>query len=307
MSERTLAQVPVGFQPLPEVAHAMGSCTMPLVVCVDGDYKHIGTGFAISPNGLLLTAAHVIKAAQRLAGRENWELYALYRSNEPHPDNPATCVGGLINVLYFSTTDATDIAVCCLNMPTRVATGERLTTPSVPLMLAPPKTGDKVIAVGYYEASISVRAYGDAAGESFLDYDHRSTCTSGEVTEVYPIRRDDGLLKWPCFETSAETRPGLSGGPVFHQSGAVCGVLCSQTPSPIDAGKYSFYASMVWPSLLLPVRLINGDGHEEEFRLRDLGRTGLLKVIGDLDGLTIEAPPGGPIKITLAVPKKGSS
>lgn len=57
---------------------------MPLMTLASGRLYPLGTGFMISPNGLMMTAAHVIREVESIARKEatnalpqSGELYAL--------------------------------------------------------------------------------------------------------------------------------------------------------------------------------------------------------------------------------------
>ena len=105
--------------------HRTQMAIMP-VVAMKGDYvRAVGTCFAISPQGLVLTARHVIEGALKIgaggkmADPDMW-IGALYAA-ETGEDN---MLGGLLPVrkLYF--TDDFDVALMHLNLPINRETGE---------------------------------------------------------------------------------------------------------------------------------------------------------------------------------------
>ena len=63
-----------------------------------------------------------------------------------------------------------------------------------------------------------------------------SQAYEGVITKHYPIKRDSGLLSWPCYETTMELKGGSSGGPVFisGSNGVVFAVNCSALDSKLS-------------------------------------------------------------------------
>jgi len=107
----------------------------------------------------------------------------------------------------------------------------------------------------------------------------------GSVTAQYPKGRGY-LLPGPWFEVACHTQHGVSGGPVFDESGRVVGILSSG----LDGGPS--YVSLLWPALLTPVK--GGwppDSHAPGIALADPGaRCSIeykdrLKRVGDNHGV----------------------
>src|SRR4051812_31504313 len=108
LQPKVIFSVDPGFRELPEFGTAVQRCVMPLLTKVGDTFQHVGTGFMIHPDGLMMTATHVLRYAESLGSvsidpitrerKVNYELYALYVSNEANDDLPETMLGGLIPV-----------------------------------------------------------------------------------------------------------------------------------------------------------------------------------------------------------------
>ena len=66
--------------------------------------------------------------------------------------------------------------------------------------------------------------------------------------------RDRLILPTACFETSARFDPGMSGGPVSDEEGAVCGVIASGVD--YDSGDPGFTSYAFGESVRLPPQLV---------------------------------------------------
>jgi hypothetical protein len=98
---------------------------------------------------------------------------------------------------------------------------------------------------------LEVQAFGFPMSEVEEDPDggwlvrHQAVGARGRVGDVYQLRRDAGMLKFPCFEMDLPIESGMSGGPVFDASGYLRGIVSSSvTPHLIPS-----YGSTLWPTL----------------------------------------------------------
>src|SRR5258708_25466363 len=117
--------IPDGFSPFPELGHQAQQSVMPLLTISGESMLAIGTGFAITSDGLIMTAAHVIQEAvkqgvprTRQDGGIDYELqfYALYITNQKH-DGRDQYIGGALPVVKFWSSPELDIAYCRLGSP----------------------------------------------------------------------------------------------------------------------------------------------------------------------------------------------
>ena len=83
------------------------------------------------------------------------------------------------------------------------------------------------------------------------------------------------MLKFPCYEMTLPVVAGMSGGPVFDETGHLRGIICSS----VEPDLVPSYASVLWPamglqdpSLPLPAPT-----------LLDLAHAGVLRAINIAD------------------------
>lgn len=142
------------------------------------------------------------------------------------------------------------------------------------MTVIPPKVGERVVAVGFPEPKILVKA------EDRIDYHLTMAATYGTVSEVHPGGRDRCMLPFGCFAVTADFRPSMSGGPIFNSEGRVCGIVCSGTNTEPGIPPIS-YGALLWP--LLGVEL---DMRYENVQLPpsyealQLARSGLIQMQG---------------------------
>ena len=83
-----------------------------------------------------------------------------------------------------------------------------------------------------------------------LQWDADPRTTRGRVVAIHHAGRDRGFCSFPCFEMSARTEPGMSGGPLFDEDGRLCGLVFGGGLSRQD-GTAIRYGTLLWPLLLL--------------------------------------------------------
>jgi len=121
--------------------------------------------------------------------------------------------------------------------------------------LLPPPIGSQVVMLGYPKTEISTR--GD-----LMDIGVKYVIQVGHVREIHELRRDRGMLTFPCFRIDQPIDPGFSGGPVFWE-GKLCGIVSSDSFGET-------YAASLWPICLM------------EYEYPDLGVLGAKKSFGTL-------------------------
>jgi hypothetical protein len=88
------------------------------------------------------------------------------------------------------------------------------------------------------------------------------------------------MLPFPCFEIEARFDPGMSGGLVIDEAGAVCGLICASLQhSDVNAPPISYVASL-WPMLKTGISVDRGDRYPRgtSYPLIDLAIDGLITV-----------------------------
>ena len=264
---------------------------MPIFTIVDGRLMPLGTAFIIAPNGLLMTARHVVEAAYATRTRRMGEtasftiitkLYVLYRNNDPG-GLPGTTHGGLWPITQIWCSNETDIALCWL-WP--LFKGEEpVNYPSLRLSPGLPNVGQKVLGLGYHamEAAVS----NDSAGVMVVDYSEELAHASGVIIEIHPRRRDSAMLRFPCFRTDARFESGMSGGPVFNEVGYVCGVICSSMAPIEDDPCYISYASLLWIMMGCEIQIAGtSGGSPENVTLYDLALRGYIATDASIQNVT---------------------
>ena len=259
--------------------HPHKTTTMPFAAVRNGVARPLGTCFAISNHGLALTARHVVEEAvefDKLTGEYqiraglDWEFVALYISQEP--SDQGGNLGGFLPVRRVWMNNSLDLALLHLNLPTNRVTKEALKLPSLQLSPGVPEIGQFCVGLGYPEMKWRNIEPGR------VDISTTPLCASrGKIEEVYFPRRDSTLLPFPCFRTSASFPKGMSGGPVFSESGQVCGVIASGFDVDTAGGDIS-HVSLVGPALGMHLEGRNEDGSERRAHLYEFVDRGSVSV-----------------------------
>lgn len=203
----------------------------------DGGYVQ-GTAFLIAP-GLALTAAHVID--------EYIEQYGLADGGSSlmavGTDN-GQIVAWVVNELVKA--ENSDVAI--LSMTLYAPAAEHLLISHFQVGTRLPVAGEFVRMLGTHsptpEGRITVPDERDRVGRVEL----ATVLSSGPVLEALPHGRGV-MLPNPGFVADLTVVGGMSGGPVFDQTGRVIGLLTSGQFNPDDpAGKYAL-VSLLWASL----------------------------------------------------------
>lgn len=146
-----------------------------------------------------------------------------------------------------------------------------------PFQLVPPQAGDRVVAFGYHTPVVDVVSDGNLMT---VHWDDHPTTSVGEVIEVYHTRRDNYLLKFPSFCTNSRFEGGMSGGPVFNDSGEVCGLVCASVSAGFEEGHISYVASL-WPAMATFIHVgVNGQLSDTPVRVLELAQAGVINARG---------------------------
>ena len=161
------------------------------------------------------------------------------------------------------------------------------------ITFAPPRVGETVRCVGYCDSEVPTEGLSvDQIRAGNIDpYDHfrhRLLVVEGKVKHFFLDGLSSGFAEGPCFTIDAEVPHGLSGGPIFNSSGAICGAVYSgasmffEQPTTVGAlfypifllrlsfgvsmagGKFKFTATDRPVAELVASQAIRTDGAEEE-------------------------------------------
>ena len=258
------------FSPLPEFGHRIQQCVMTLITIADGQIIPIGTGFTVAPDGLMMTAVHVIEEAiKSVVSKRNadgtiehhLELYALYLTDKIHGENEELTLGGLLPIHRVWYSQELDIGYCWLTSP--IIDGEPLKYPIFRLSPGLPKVDENILGFGYHNMKGAIG--GEVKdGKILIQYSQDTAFTRGKIVKVYPIKRDNAKLPFPCFHTNARFEHGMSGGPIMNERGDVCGVICSSFPLVEDNPEYISYGSLIWPALGTSIEVAMSEGAQPE-------------------------------------------
>src|ERR1051325_440082 len=227
-----------------------------------------GSGVFISPF-LGLTARQVSLDLLRLEGRESrprvktfltQHAVGLFQVLDPfnkqseralwHVDRSWNSRDTDLTLLQASAEDETTDRIQQRQWPTRF----------FDLQLLPPPRGARIVAMGFPQLGAA------AAGGAQITVDAPFTVKEGEVTKIYQIRADLGMLNFPCFEVDIHFDHGFSGGPVFYE-GRLCGLVSHS--SSFDARST---CATLWPLAL--ARMDNEFG--AEWTIADMLNNGSL-------------------------------
>lgn len=248
-------------------------CRVALPILANGPAgEHVmGTAVMITP-GLALTARHVIDECLSLHDRVPPGVPGSQESL--HAGFTLTLVQftdrGRSGLLWkgrrVHTSAFTDIAFIELLRPP-----ETTAQPSVVMTTVPPRPGERVFAFGYPRSRI--------VGQT-ITLDPRTT--SGQVLEVYEHGRDRSILPHPCFHTNAVFDAGMSGGPVFNQTGQLCGIISTSMCPDAGNPEWASFASLLWPAFGTRLYMQRADVPvpHDGYHAIELVRAGFLSLVG---------------------------
>jgi hypothetical protein len=171
------------------------------------------------------------------------------------------------------------------------------------LNILPPAEGEKIAAFGYASTGV--------VGENGQQVEFRlnPSTSMGMVTQVFPEKRDSSLLSFPSYEVKAHFVDGMSGGPIFNETGELCGLICSgyDDASVAYADETPVaYGVVLWPMVGIRIdHRIPGVISSPPYTILELARAGLMDV---RDWQYVEAnvepyeDPDGTKKIRLRTP-----
>jgi hypothetical protein len=141
--------------------------------------------------------------------------------------------------------------------------------------LIPPPIGSRIAGFGYARGQVNTPNDGV---EVKVALDPRTTV--GEVVEIY-LKGRDRLLPFPCFRTNARFDPGMSGGPVFDETGRFCGLICSNLPPSDEGEDHVSWVTLLWPSLAVQVNA-DREGYTKDVKypVHELARDQFLHING---------------------------
>ena len=175
---------------------------------------------------------------------------------------------------------STDIAILHIQLDRTSEDQPNVAWRSLILRLMPPPTGEKVLAFGFRESKIEVSETPD--GGHHIEFNDKPTTSIGEIGQIFPERRDSSMLTFPCFEVCARFDPGMSGGMIIDENGALCGLACAgynfEDPDALPLS----YVATLWPMLTTIISIDRGEAYPRgvKYPMIDLALDKLINVVG---------------------------
>jgi S1-C subfamily serine protease len=220
---------PVGLQRLKNWG-AFEGVLLALIARDDGRDEVIGSAVIVAP-GIAIAARHVIDHV--IHGLQNGTTHLLCFGVTSH-------CAELWRIHKVTCLAKADLAILGLVRASKL--------PKEPLRLAAittrmPKIGDRLLVTGF-RADGGVQRIAD---RRFL-VQGNVLVSQGTVTQRFIDGRDQSMLPSSCVEVNCDSVGGMSGGPVFDESGQLIGVLSSSVSS--GAGFSPSFVSLIWPVLV---------------------------------------------------------
>jgi hypothetical protein len=166
-------------------------------------------------------------------------------------DNPLRYAVWSVCNAYLS--PLSDIAL--LHLAPYCTVADKITTAQgwkqVRLSLFPPSVAARIVGFGFHSSAATVTK--NPQGGPNVHIHDKPTATVGEVRQVHAARRDSARLNFPCYQVNARFDGGMSGGPVFDESGRLCGIICSSFPSTSPEEEHASYVATLWPATGIPL------------------------------------------------------
>jgi hypothetical protein len=253
---------------------------LPVLVEFEGGETHvIGTATLIG-GYLAITAKHVLEHALREFGVQKKTTisqevrdYAI-RLYQVMP-GPVYRIWNVCMAWYCET----DIAILHLGLSGTSEPDRNVQWRVPPIRATPPPVGQKIIAFGYRESVVKVTP--NEAGGYHLELQDKPSASFGEVKRIYPEHRDSIMLPFPCYEVNARLDPGMSGGLVIDESGAVCGLVCVSLPAGGPGEEAVSHITILWPMLRTVISADRAGNYPKGLRypMIDLALDGLIHVV----------------------------
>jgi S1-C subfamily serine protease len=226
-NERTIQLPGRGVQTVRR--EVLGSTVVPVLVRADGVLSGRGSAFALGslqPGYVLYaTARHVVEEPEKARASEIFVVVPL----NPDADSELVTARAIEAVVMEHTSDAALLLVDLDTAPQRPEWEPR----GLALTLATPTVGALSCAFGYARHSVGRHSGRDAFSSALL-------AAAGSIEEIHLQCRDRVMVDYPSFRTGVQYEQGMSGGPIFAESGYVIGIVT--VGSDISGSPYGYGA-----------------------------------------------------------------
>lgn len=241
----------------------------------------IGTAF-VAASHLLVTARHVVEGMVQLEGANgvqiNSSLSAIQVISGKH-----IAIWQVMKIFLCQFSDIAFLHVASQPSQTKGSPKRKWAQPY--FNSTPPAVGERIAAMGYREGKIKASGNED---KPHYDLSDDLMVTTGTIREIFKEKRDRSMLRFPCYEVNARFDAGMSGGPVYSETGAVCGMICSGLGGETDDSNQVSYVATLWPMFLTKMMGGRGKKHPEDYvyEVFDLAKEGVIRVL-DLEELIL--------------------
>ncbi len=126
-----------------------------------------------------------------------------------------------------------------------------------------PEVGERIAAFGYRKSIVKVSK--NSEGGPHIELNDEPMVSVGAVREIFEMRRDQ-RLPFPCYQVSARFDSGMSGSPVYDETGRLCGLVCSNIDGSHIDGEPVSYVTTLWPLFRLILDWDRGDKYPRGLR-----------------------------------------
>jgi hypothetical protein len=225
-----------------------------ITVFVDGEKVSEGTGFSYTPQGEVLTAAHVV------TGR-----WPIRHDDSKDPSQKIFCkFPGLPVLEYFVFLCSIDLVVSAFTGPVQIDLAILLPRkqetapqvyPYIPAKIEPPRLGELAFMAGYSEeVSLPFRvdallqrdfpgadAFHEAMNKGYMADMMGPLFKRGVVGNIRRIVAENtgtgDRVECDVLYVDNAMHPGASGGPLFNVSGEAVGVVSQRAVTSVNSGK----------------------------------------------------------------------
>lgn len=244
-----------GAWDLPPWGYILAQGIYPLFASTEEHLIPVGTGFSLSPLGIVATAERSLRKARKalrgLSGSPGEIGLAALHQHEPSKGELEWSFLPLEGLWGADAADATDVGYGFSSFQAEL--------PTLPFRasFAVPRIGSRVICIGYTDTWVSGgRLRHDQIQPGSFDwlgsYQHTFRAVEARVTHIFTEGFASGFIPGACFTIDAEVGAGLCGGPVFNEQGYVCGVVSAGASQFFD--QPSSIVSLLYPTLLSDIQ-----------------------------------------------------